>query len=295
MTLSKKTNHKHQNSPPDGNSPFQDSLVENRHHRNENWFNIYSFVSTYGIFLVILLPLILVVLFSFNSISNTSWPMRGFSLRWYVSISKEPRILEVIVNSLRLALIVAPVSTILGLFGGIALARYDFPGKRILNYLRILPIMMPGLIIALGLLALFQSRIEISIWTLAIGHISVILPFTLLIIQSRMQEFDRRQEDASYDLGASWWITYTKVVFPQIYPAIRSAFFFSVILSLNEVIIAFFLSGVDTTLPVYMYSQFLHFLTPELNAISGVVIALAVILLLFERMVTSTITSLRKR
>lgn len=272
------------------------AIPPKRRKRRSNWFDRLVSVVVYAVFAALLLPLGLVVLFSFNNATNISWPFKGFSLRWYEYLFHQPRVYEVTLNSLQLAAIVGLTATVLGTLGGIALARHTFRGKAWLERLRLLPIIMPHLMIALGLVVLFVSLgFSLSFWAVAIGHITITLPFALLIIQSRMVGFDTRLEDASRDLGAGWSTTYRRVVLPIISPAIRAAFFFALIISLNEVIIAFFLAGYDTTLPVYMYGQFLRVISPESNAISGVMVVLAAAMLLFERLVTRALTEVRGR
>ncbi len=264
--------------------------------RRTTWFDRVVSLVVFTVFAALLLPLVLVVLFSFNNASSISWPFKGFSLRWYEYLFNQPRVYDVTLNSLQLAAIVGLTATVLGTLGGIALARHHFRGKAILERLRLLPIVMPQLMIALGLVVFFVSiGFSLSVWAVAIGHITITLPFTLLIIETRLAGFDTRLEDASRDLGADWATTYRRIVLPIISPAIRAAFFFAVILSLNEVIIAFFLAGYDTTLPVYMYGQFLRVITPESNAISGVMVTLASAMLLLERVVTRALLEARVR
>jgi spermidine/putrescine transport system permease protein len=267
-----------------------------RRRRRHTWFDRLVDAVVYTVFAALLLPLALVVLFSFNNATSIAWPFKGFSLRWYAYLFNQPRVYDVTLNSLQLAALVALTATILGTLGGIALARHTFRGKAWLERLRLLPIVMPQLMIALGLVVLFVSiGFSLSLWAVAIGHITITLPFALIIIQSRMTGFDTRLEDASRDLGAGWAMTYRRIVLPIISPAIRAAFFFALIISLNEVIIAFFLAGYDTTLPVYMYGQFLRVITPESNAISGVMVALAGVMLLSERLVMRALTDVRSR
>lgn len=248
------------------------------------------------VFAFLLLPLVVVVVISFNNTNSVSWPPAGFSLRWYEDVLGSERIHQVVGNSLRLALATAVASTFVGTVAGFGLARYAFWGRRIVGVLVVLPILVPGLLLALGLLIVLTTllNLRLSLLTLWIGHVTVTLPFAVLIVASRTSSLDRRLEDASRDLGAGWGRTMAQVILPALLPAIRAAFLFCLVISLNEVIMALFLAGTDQTLPGYMFGEFMRVITPQVDAVSTLLVVLAVVVLAAENGAARALLSRRK-
>ena len=247
-------------------------------------------------FLFLLAPLLLVLLFSFTNSPSPALPIHSLTLRWCAETLSDERFRQVTLNSLYLGLLVAAISTLLGTLGGFALARYRFPGRRLVQALSMLPVVTPWLLLALGLLVTLVSlNIRPSFAAVAIGHVTIALPFALIIVTTRMTTFDRRLEDASRDLGAGWWTTFRHVVLPHLNPALRAVFFLSFILSFNEVIMAFFLAGNSATLPIYMYQYFMRVIRPTMYAMSGLMVALAAVALFFEQYIGAALATARQR
>jgi ABC-type spermidine/putrescine transport system permease subunit II len=248
------------------------------------------------VFALLLLPLVVVIVMSFNSTNSVSWPPAGFSLQWYEDVLGSERIRQVVGNSVKLALATALASTVLGTLAGFGLVRYTFWGRRLTGGLVVLPILVPGLLLALSLVIVLTTllNLRLSLLTLWVGHVTITLPFTALIVASRAASLDRRLEDASRDLGAGWLRTMAYVVLPALLPAIRAAFLFSIIISTNEVILALFLAGTDQTLPGYMFGEFLRVITPQVDAISTLLVLLAVIVLAAENAAARALLSRRQ-
>lgn len=238
-----------------------------------------------GLLLVLLLvPLAIMLTFSLNSTNSVSWPPAGVSLRWYADALGDRRLVEVVGNSALLALSVAAASTLIGLAAGVVIGRYRGRVQRVLIGLTVVPLIVPPLLIALGLVVLLTSiGIRLSFFSVFIGHVTLTLPFATLIIASRAATLDRRLEDASRDLGAGWVRTAFEVVLPQLYGAIRTAFLFTYVLSFNELVLALFLAGADQTFPAFMFALFTQVLTPQFYAASSLMVMIAIVLLLIER------------
>lgn len=254
-------------------------------------------VITALVFAALLAPLLVVVIMSFNATNSVSWPPAGFSLQWYEQVVTSNRIREVTRNSIQLAVVTAVTSTLLGTIAGYALVRYTFWGRRFIAGLVVLPVLVPALLLAFGMIIVLTSLLglRLSLLTLWVGHVTITLPFVTLIVASRAVTLDRRLEDASRDLGAGWWRTMFRVVLPPLMPAVRAALLFSMVISLNEVIYALFLAGIDQTIPGYMYGEFLRVITPEVNAISTLMVLLAVLVLAVENVATRTLLVRRRR
>lgn len=264
---------------------------------HSDWFDRICKVITALVFAALLAPLLVVVIMSFNATNSVSWPPAGFSLQWYEQVVTSNRIREVTRNSIQLAVVTAVTSTLLGTIAGYALVRYTFWGRRFIAGLVVLPVLVPALLLAFGMIIVLTSLLglRLSLLTLWVGHVTITLPFVTLIVASRAVTLDRRLEDASRDLGAGWWRTMFRVVLPPLMPAVRAALLFSMVISLNEVIYALFLAGIDQTIPGYMYGEFLRVITPEVNAISTLMVLLAVLVLAVENVATRTLLVRRRR
>lgn len=238
----------------------------------------------------LLVPLVVMFIFSLNSTNSVSWPPAGVSLQWYADALRDRRLLEVIRNSALLALATALTSTLVGLGAGFMIGRSQGKPPRIVMALTLVPLLAPPLLIALGLVVLLTSvGIRLSFFAVWLGHVTVTLPFATLIIAARTATLDRRLEDASTDLGASWLRTTLQVVLPQLFPSIRTAFLFCFVLSFNELVLALFLAGPDQTFPAFMYALFSQVLTPQFYAASSLMVLIAVAVLLFERAAVKTL------
>lgn len=262
-----------------------------------DWFDRICRVITFLVFAGLLAPLLVVVVMSFNASNSVSWPPAGFSLQWYEEVITSSRVRDVARNSIQLALLTALASTFLGTIAGYALVRYSFWGRRLVAGLAVLPVLVPAILLAFGMIIVLTSLLglRLSLVTLWVGHVTITLPFATLLVASRAVTLDRRLEDASRDLGAGWWRTMLRVVLPPLMPAVRAAFLFCIVISLNEVIFALFLAGIDQTIPGYLYGEFLRVITPEVNAISTLMVLLAVIVLAVENVATRALLVRRRQ
>jgi len=202
------------------------------------------------------LPVLFLPLFSFNDGVAVAFPLKGFTFRWYEALWQVEVLHDAVWNSLKVACATAVLSTILGIFGARAVTRYNFPGKRPMTGFIMLPLVLPEIIVAIALLiVLVQSGIGLSLISVTLGHILLCVPFSMAILISSFEGFDRSLEEASLDLGESALGTLFRVTLPVVLPGIVSSLLITFTISLDEFIVAFFLSGTDPTLPIYIWGQ----------------------------------------
>ena len=239
--------------------------------RRPSWLNSYYF----GLIALLYLPIAILCLFSLNANASLSFPLQGLTLNWYRQLFASPAVLNAARNSLIVALGSGLVATILGAMVALIVARYQFRSKQLILALAVLPLIVPFIVLAVALLLLFAALdIKRSLWTVGIGHVVVALPYTLLIIISRLAGFEPNLEEAAMDLGASYPTTLRRIVLPMITPALISAWLVAFTVSFDEFALALFLAGPAPTFPVYLFSQ-LRFA----NRLP-IMIALAVLLML---------------
>ena len=202
------------------------------------------------------LPVLFLPLFSFNTGTIVAFPIKGWTLEWYRQLGGQETLIRALGNSLFVALVVALVATSMGLFAARAYVRYQFRGKEASEGLVMLPLVIPGIIVASSMLVLFISMgLKPSLTAVMLGHIFLALPFSVSIMKSAFDDFDVSFEEAAYDLGSGVVETFRRVTLPIVAPGIVSSFLVTFTVSFDEFVLAFFLSGNQPTLPVYIWSQ----------------------------------------
>lgn len=227
-------------------------------------------------------PIALLVLYSFNeSKLVTVWG--GFSTRWYAALMENDQLIAAAWTSLRVALTSGVLATILGTFAAIALARYGrFRGRTAFASMLYAPMVMPEVVIGLALLLLFVSiDIERGFWTVVIAHATLGMCFVSVVVHARLARFDHALEEAAMDLGASPVETFFLVTLPLIAPSVVAGFLLAFTISLDDFVLASFTTGPgSTTLPMRIYSSVRLGVTPEINAISTLLIGFVALLVL---------------
>jgi spermidine/putrescine transport system permease protein len=206
---------------------------------------------------IIYAPSVLMVVFSFNDNIYTTFPLKGFTFNWYLQMISQGPLLDSLGNSLKVGVVVAVVSTIIALLASMALTRYRFPGKNTITVTTLVPLVIPYIILGIGLLMIIRQVLDwkLSLVTIGAGHVLIAAPFSMLVLMSRLEGFDKNLEEASRDLGENGWHTFWRVTFPLAWPGIVASLMMAFTTSFDEYMISAFLSGSDTTLPVYIYSQ----------------------------------------
>ncbi len=233
-------------------------------------------------FFVLYAPVLLLPLFSLNDSIYMNFPMKAFTTKWYALMIKDASLMKALWASVKIAVLVAVVSTILGFLAAKAMTRYKMRGKGVLFAFIMLPLILPSIILGASLLSFFRQFLDInlSLWTIGIAHVLISIPFSMLVLVARLEGFDRNLEEASYDLGMSVWQTFRRVTLPLAMPGVLASLLLCFLVSLDEFLLAFFLSGNQATLPVYMYSllRFPEFL-PGVLALGSLILVASVVLI----------------
>ncbi|EJQ40626.1 hypothetical protein IEC_00508 [Bacillus toyonensis] len=238
-----------------------------------------KFLVSYSWFILLFLyfPMMVLMVYSFNdSRINAEW--EGFTFHWYTDLFQKQDVIDAFVNSMTIAVITTVVTTILGMFFAIALHRYKYRFEGAINGLVYLPILIPDILMGLSLLILFsQLGMELGQTTIIIAHITFSISFVVVILAARLSSMGRDLEEAANDLGATPWQTFRHVTFPAIAPGVVSAALLTFTLSIDDFVISFFVSGPgSTTLPLYIYSMVKRGVSPEINALSTILIVVIV-------------------
>ncbi len=232
-------------------------------------------LAVYGFLYV---PLAVVVVFSFNdSTLNAQWV--GFTTHWYAKLLGDGEMLRAAANSVSIALLSAAISTLLGAMAGLAMHRYRLP---FLPFLVLTPVAMPEILLGVSLLLFFRQALDLSLGFLSIlvAHVTFSIGFVAVIVRARLAGMDESIFEAARDLGATPWATFRRVTLPLILPALVAGFLMGFTLSIDDFVITFFVAGVGvTTLPLQIYSMIKVAVTPEVNAVSTLLMGLTLTLI----------------
>ncbi|WP_300454342.1 ABC transporter permease [Accumulibacter sp.] len=234
-----------------------------------------------SVYAFLYVPLAIVVLFSFNdSMLSAEWV--GFTTRWYATLFADQQMLDAAANSLFIALSAASLSTVLGTMAGLAMARRRSAWLGGLPLLVLGPVAMPELLLGVSLLLFFRQVLDLTLGLLSIliAHVTFSIGFVAVVVRSSLAMLDESIFEAARDLGASSWQTFRHVTLPLIRPAVLAGFLMSFTLSIDDFVITFFVAGVGvTTLPLQIYSLIKVAVTPEINAVSTLLMALTLTLI----------------
>lgn len=242
-------------------------------------------ITASGVFGYIFLyaPIVILVVFSFNSSRFvSSW--EGLSLRWYGVLFQDAAMASALRNSLIVAVTTTLLSTVFGTMVALAMERHRFPGKMAFDALLYLPVIIPDIAMAVMLLLFFvMTNVGLSLWTIVISHVAFDISFVAIVVRARLVGFDRSLEEAAQDLGANELQTFWHVTLPLLMPAILGGALLAFTLSLDDFVITFFTAGVgSTTLPLRIYSMVKLGVTPEINAISTLLLAASMTLVMLS-------------
>lgn len=227
------------------------------------------------------IPIVTLIIFSFNSNPVTRLPLTSWTFDWYEKAFTNSGLLTALGNSLLVGAAAVVLCLAIGVPTAFALDRYQFPGKVVFRRLVLLPITLPGLITGISMLNFFSMMdVSLSLATVMVGHGTALTAIVVTNVYARLQRFDRRIEEASSDLGARPWQTFVKVTLPNIRNALIGSSLISFTLSFDEIPVTFFLTGRDNTLPMYIWSTIRRGMTPEINAIGSVIVGVSILLLL---------------
>lgn len=228
-------------------------------------------------------PIVVVIVFSFNAAKHGG-PWTGFTTAWYGKLLDSPDKIAAAENTIVLAVASTAFATVLGTMLGYGLSRYWFPGKKLFSLLMYIPVVIPDIVMAVALLSFYAvvrnwlGLFELGMTTMTIAHITFQIPFVAIVVRSRMVGMDPSIEEAAHDLGANSWQTFWSVTFPLLLPGVLAGMMLAFTLSLDDFVVSFFTTGPGaTTLPILIYSSVKRGITPDINALSTLIVLASVI------------------
>jgi spermidine/putrescine transport system permease protein len=235
---------------------------------NSRWLPLHAF----AVFCFLYLPIVVLIVYSFNGQGVGGFPPRNLTLAWYRILLGDGAIWDSVLNSVMVATAAMAISLALGVPAALALDRAHFPGKALFRRLVLLPLILPGIITGLSLSMLFhEADVKLSLLTIILGHGTALISVATAEVFAGLQKLDRAQEEASLDLGANYWQTFWRVTMPNLRLPIIGAALLIFTLSMDEIAVSFFLIGRDNTLPLEIWGRLRRGITPEINAISTII------------------------
>lgn len=236
------------------------------------------------VFAFLYLPVLILILYSFNNTRSVA-VFTGFSTEWYAKLVTNRELLDAARNSLVVAAVATLGATLIGTMTALAMDRFRFRGRLALDANLYLPIVIPEIVMGISLLLFFNQalfpflreamdiNLTTGIWSITVAHIAFDIPFVYVIVRARLADFDRTLEEAAADLGADGWRTFRRVTLPLLMPGIIGGALMAFTLSLDDYLITVFTKGVQSqTMPLYIYSLVRRGVTPEINALSTVLL-----------------------
>ena len=238
------------------------------------WLNLHASL----VFAFLYLPILVLIVYSFNGVSVGGFPPRNWTIQWYRLLFEDDALWTSVGNSVVVAIAAVVIAVLFGFPAALALDRTNFPGKILFRRLVLLPLILPGIITGLSLLTFFVTAgMHLSLLTVAIGHGTALISVAVTEISAGLHKFDRAQEEASRDLGACEWMTFWRVTLPNLRLSVIAAMLLIFTLSLDEIAVSFFLVGRENTLPLEIWSRLRRGITPEINAVSTLIFAFSLI------------------
>jgi len=225
-----------------------------------------------AVFAFLYLPIVVLILYSFNGEGVGGFPPHHLTLDWYRMLFADGPIWDSVLNSLQVALAAMVIALGFGIPAALALDRADFPGKAVFRRLVLLPLILPGIITGLSLLMFFrEADVRLSLLTITLGHGTALISVATTEVFAGLQKLDRAQEEASLDLGATPWQTFWRITLPNLKLSLIAASLLIFTLSMDEIAVSFFLIGRDNTLPLEIWGRLRRGITPEINAVSTII------------------------
>jgi spermidine/putrescine transport system permease protein len=231
-----------------------------------------------AVFAFLYLPIAVLIIYSFNGQGVGGFPPHNLTLDWYRTLFADGAIWDSVLNSLEVALAAVLISLVFGIPAALALDRAQFPGKALFRRLVLLPLILPGIITGLSLSMLFHGiALKTSLLTIILGHGTALISVATTEVFAGLQKLDRRQEEASLDLGATYLQTFWRITVPNLKLSIIGAALLIFTLSMDEIAVSFFLIGRDNTLPLEIWGRLRRGITPEINAVSTIIFVFSLI------------------
>ncbi len=248
--------------------------------RRPRWPGALLAAHTGVVYLFLYLPIAVLAAFSFNrALQTAAW--EGFTLAWYGHLLRDERLLQALRNSLLVAALATTLATAIGTLAALALDRRDLPGRQATRGLLLLPVILPEVVLGAALLTFFGAvRLRLSLVTVLIAHVVFSISYVAVVVRARLAGLDPALAEAARDLGAGAWETLRRVTLPMAAPGIAAGALLVFTLSIDDYVITSFVAGVGaTTLPLHIYSMLKAGVTPEVNAVSTLLLAVTIALI----------------
>ena len=236
--------------------------------------------------LITYLPIVMVVIFSFNdSKLPVSW--KGFTLKWYQELFRDAALMEALRNSIVLGVVSCLFAAVIGTLGAIGMVRVNYKSKGMMEYLSSIPIMVPEIILGMVFMAFFSMLgLPFGMVTLVIGHTAFCIPYVFMMVKARLVGIDKSLEEAARDLGAGPVRTFVDITLPLIMPAVLSGSLLAFAMSFDDVVISIFVNGPRiSTLPIKVYTQMKNGVSPEINALCTIILAVIIVIMLISSLI----------
>ncbi len=268
------------------------SKVARKKRFNEKIGGIYAFL----IYAILYIPVAVMMVFSFNNQKyNYFWA--GFTTKWYDKLLTNSALIDCLWYSIIIAILSTVISVVIGTIGAIGLKKYEFKMKRLVNNMLYIPIIVPEIVLAVALLIIFMKfGFSLGLTSILIGHCTFCIPYAVVTIKGRISGDKETMEEASMDLGANRLQTFLKITLPSIMPGVMSAAFLSFTLSIDDVVMSNMLSGAkSSTLPVLILSMNKSGITPDVNALTTIMILIIVSAMILNSIVKLIIKKRKMR
>ena len=244
--------------------------------KNKVLKNLFVFL----VFFFLYLPIIVLIIYSFNS-SSMNILFENFTFDWYKELFKNNELITSFINTFIVAITSTVISTIIGTISAYGLYKFDFPLKKLINSLIYIPIVIPEIVLGISLLSIYTlMKLELGMFTIVLSHIAFSIPFVIVSVRSALTRDTIYYEEAGKDLGASNFKVFKEIILPIIMPGVISGATLAFTLSLDDVVISYFTAGPGSnTLPLYIYSMIKTGITPDVNALTTIMLVITFIIL----------------
>ncbi|WP_352406639.1 ABC transporter permease [Acetoanaerobium noterae] len=263
--------------------------------KKNNLSNLIGMIYSLAIYTVLYIPVLVMMIFSFNN-QRYNYYWNGFTTQWYAKLFTNSTVIGSLWYSVIIAVLATLISVTIGTIGALGLRKYEFKGRKAINNMLYIPIIVPEIVMAVALLIVFMKvGFALGMGSILIGHCTFCIPYAVVTIKGRISGDDYSLEEASMDLGASRIQTFINVTLPSIFPGVMSAAFLSFTLSIDDVVMSNMLSGAkNSTLPVLILSMNKSGVTPDINALTTIMILIIVIAMILNNKINNALKKRRR-
>ncbi len=257
-----------------------------RREKKEKRINILSNVYAFLVYAILYIPVAVMMAFSFNN-QRYNYYWNGFTTQWYAKMFSNSALISSLWYSIIIAILSTIISVFIGTIGALGLKKYEFKGKKAINNMLYIPIIVPEIVLAVALLIIFMKvGVSLGMGSILIGHCTFCIPYAVVTIKGRISGDNDTLEEASMDLGANRIQTFLRVTLPTIFPGVMSAAFLSFTLSFDDVVMSNMLAGArQSTLPVLILSMNKSGITPDVNALTTIMVLVIVTAMILNNII----------